>query len=192
MTFFYIHGFNSGFDPLSDKLAPLSGLGALFGIDYDSFADADEISSFLQPLISEIHRSLPDHDLCLVGTSLGGYWAAILGAALDLPAICLNPAVAPASSLPVHVGVPMTNYKTGAERILDASVPASYPPMPIGRSCLILMDEADDVIPPSLTLDYLASHPNGHRAETHVFPGGSHRFDHMDEAVPLILEFLKR
>ena len=77
--FIYIHGFNSKGDPNSQKLKELEALGNVITVDYDSFSTFESIESQLSDEILQIHESQNDYFTALVGTSLGGYWASVIG-----------------------------------------------------------------------------------------------------------------
>ncbi len=62
-------------------------------IDYDH-TETDEIFGFLENIISE---QKPD---AVVGTSLGGFFAAVLSAEYSIPAILVNPCLMPFVTLP--------------------------------------------------------------------------------------------
>lgn len=130
----------------------------------------------------------------LVGSSLGGFYAVYLAARFGLPAILINPLV-DQTLLRQAIG-PQENFYTG-ERYewtaaccdqLDAMATAqedlaealTVPP-------LVLLDEADETLDSQLA----ASHFEGH-GEVHLFPGGSHPFEHLPEALPAIRRYLDR
>jgi predicted esterase YcpF (UPF0227 family) len=46
----------------------------------------------------------PRHNMAVVGSSLGGFYATVLGERLGCPAVLLNPAVDPARDLARHIG----------------------------------------------------------------------------------------
>jgi len=119
----------------------------------------------------------------LIGSSLGGYYAACYGGRLGWPAVLINPLV----DVAVMRGALgwQENYYTGArfrldEADLDALAALHFAP---GASpTLVLLDAADEV----LDADRAVSTYMG-RARVMVYPGGSHRFEHLDESAPLLL-----
>ncbi|MBL4767698.1 MAG: hypothetical protein JKY94_08290 [Rhodobacteraceae bacterium] len=170
MKIFYIHGWASSFDPSSNKVRDLEKLGDVEGrnIDYSkSFSLLSEI------LCMTIVGSGAD---MIVGTSLGGYWAAAIGSKLGVPFVAINPAVDPATSLLSKEGKSRTY--TGESITLTKEVISGYTPFSLDGCGLILLDLGDEVFSSLETEKRLSPH-------YHVvtFNGGSHRFAHMAEAL---------
>lgn len=186
LLFIYIHGFNSKGDPASPKIKELEKLGETITIDYDSFSTFDSIDAHLSDEIERIYLSRKDHFTVLVGTSLGGYWASIIGKKLGIPAVLINPTVQPQYSLKKHVGIEFKNYKDGQLNTMTEDVPASYPDAPDVGMFLILLDQRDEVLDPKKTESWFTENP------VVTFEGGSHRFEHMKEALPEINKFVNR
>lgn len=184
MTFIYLHGFNSKGNPKSKKVKELSKLGDIITLDYDSFATYDSI---LDDLGKKFKKTIYDNikdDFAVVGTSLGGFWAATLGNEYKIPTILINPSITPKKTLKRHVGVTYQNYVSGETRTLSNDVPASYPDIPKSPLYLILLDSGDDVISADETEKYCTKNT------VIKFEGGSHRFEHMAESLPHIQTYL--
>ena len=58
-----------------------------------------------------------DGIICLIGTSLGGFYARYLASIYKLRAILINPVLSPASHMKKYVNMKLTNFKTGNEFI---------------------------------------------------------------------------
>ena len=56
-----------------------------------------------------------------------------------------------------------------------------YPDFLPSARGMVLLDLADELLDSQATLDALGQHTT-----VHTFAGGSHRFSHMEEALPLI------
>ncbi|MFA7408576.1 MAG: YqiA/YcfP family alpha/beta fold hydrolase [Anaerolineaceae bacterium] len=183
-TFVYLHGFNSAFNHESDKVQLLQNLGHTLGITYDTFLGYEEIRGSLKSRVGYLDNPV------FVGTSLGGYWAAKMGEELFAPSVIINPCWDPHSALKKYVGIPQTNYVTGEKDILSPTVPASYVYKHLSGkrnvylNPLVLLDEGDEVISSKETAKQLRGYP------MISFPGGNHRFVHMEEALPRITEYL--
>ena len=186
LLFIYLHGFNSKGDPNSQKIKELQKLGETITIDYDSFGTFDSINSHLSEEIKRISRSRKDQFTVLAGTSLGGYWASVIGKKYGIPAVLINPAVQPQHSLKKHIGIEFENYKDGHLNTLAEDVPASYTDAPDAGMFLILLDRDDDVFDPKKTESWFTVN------QVITFEGGSHRFEHMREALPEISRFVNR
>ncbi len=186
MTFIYLHGFNSDRNPTSDKLQELGKLGEVITLSYNSFATYEDI---LKDLREKVERELKERaagEVALVGTSLGAYWAAALSGIYGVPAILLNPAIQPARTLKKYVGLTLKNFVSDEVNTLRKDVPKSYPEISKKGKLLVILDEGDEVLDPYETQNlFMDFNPI-------LFKGGSHRFEHMPEALPHIEKFLKR
>ena len=182
----YLHGLNSGGTSgkatwLRQHLPDLSVLSPTYPAH-----KADTAAGWLREYFAHVRRESPqDKKLLLVGSSLGGFWARYLAPELGAGMVLINPALHPETDLLDVVG-PNRNEATGEEYVLTEQqvralaryqVPRCSPAVPT----LVLLDEGDDL------LDY-------RRAQAYyrdcgrvvVYPGGSHRFDHLAEALPEI------
>jgi predicted esterase YcpF (UPF0227 family) len=197
----YLHGFNSGgrsqkAEWLRHHLAP----AVVFAPTYEPHR-GHEAARELRKFISRLRRENPqDPRLMLIGSSLGGFWAQYLarqnwqqnrgqshGPDHGLVAIVLiNPSLRPDETLARHVGR-YRNEATGGETVLtsaDVAALHAYRVEPCDPRVptLVLLDTADEV------LDYrMAEAAFRGCGKTLVYPGGSHRFEHLPEALPEIL-----
>jgi len=182
----YLHGFNSG--PASHKAAWLReqlAPAVLFAPGYEPHR-AHEAVRDLRKFISRLRRENPaERRLLLIGSSLGGFWAQYLAPEFGAAIVLINPSLQPDVSLARHVGQ-FRNEATGGKTILTADdvtelrgyrIEKCNPAIPT----LVLLDTDDEV------LDYrVAEAAYRSCGQTVVYPGGSHRFDHLPDAVPLI------
>lgn len=131
-----------------------------------------------------------EQPVVLVGSSLGGFYAVHLAARFGLPAILINPLV-DQTLLRQAIG-PQENFYTG-ERYewtaaccdqLDGMATA---PEALAVPPLVLLDEADEMLDAQLAARHFGNH-----GEVHLFPGGSHRFEHLPQALPVIRDYLDR
>jgi predicted esterase YcpF (UPF0227 family) len=182
----YLHGFNSGGQSqkaawLREQLAPLP----VFAPDYPAHR-AKEALRVLRKLIRRLRRENPqDRKLMLIGSSLGGFWAQRLAPEFDARIVLINPSIRPDETLARYTGH-FHNAATGNETVLTMEdvralkahrVEPCNPKVPT----LLLLDAQDEV------LDYrIAEMTLRGCGKTIVYPGGSHRFDHMAEALPEI------
>jgi predicted esterase YcpF (UPF0227 family) len=180
----YLHGFNSGGQSqkaawLREQLAPVP----VFAPDYPAHR-AKEALRMLRKFIRRLRRENPlDHQLMLIGSSLGGFWAQRLAPEFGAYMVLINPSLRPDETLARHTGR-YRNEATGEETVLTADdvhalkaqrVEPCNPAVPT----LVLLDACDEV------LDYrLAEAALRGCGKTIVYPGGSHRFDHLAEALP--------
>ncbi|WP_416397131.1 YqiA/YcfP family alpha/beta fold hydrolase [Allohahella sp. A8] len=179
MNIFYCHGFASAFNPVKPKIQCLSELGPVHGINFD----------FTQPAETLVERciaALLEHDIdLLVGTSMGGWLANVAGSRAGLPFVAINPAIEPSRTLMRHVGKGVDHQ--GRPYDLEASAVLSYSPFRLEGCGLILLDAGDEVLDSAQTTSLCKP-----RFEVVSFPGGSHRFDHMEASLPVIDAFFHR
>jgi len=183
----YLHGFNSGGNAhkatwLRRHCAPIVVLSPT----YEPHRPHDAVRD-LRKFIARLDRENPDDPKrMLIGSSLGGFWAQYLAPEFGASLVLINPSVRPDETLARHTGR-HPNHATGGETVLTANDVATlrdYRVEPCNPQVptLLLLDEADEI------LDYrqaVAAFRGCGR--TRVYPGGSHRFDHLPEALPEIL-----
>ena len=182
----YLHGFNSGGQSqkaawLRAQLAPVP----VFAPDYPAHR-ANETLRVLRKFIRRLRRENPHtRKLMLIGSSLGGFWAQRLAPEFGACIVLINPSMRPDETLARHTGR-YRNEATGGETVLTAQdvlalkahrVEPCNPQVPT----LLLLDADDEV------LDYrIAEAALRGCGKTLVYPGGSHRFEHLAEALPEI------
>jgi predicted esterase YcpF (UPF0227 family) len=182
----YLHGFNSsGGSAKAAWLRKHLPEIAVLSPTYPAHV-ADEAPKVLGAYFAQLRREHPDEKLLLVGSSMGGFWARYLAPELQAGMALINPAMNPETGLLQAVGV-NRNLATGEEYELTEvqvralaryGVPKCNPKIPT----LVLLDEADEVI------DYrVAEAFYRDCGRVIVYPGGSHQFDHLSEALPDIL-----
>ena len=182
----YLHGFNSGGRSqkavwLREHLAPVP----VFAPDYPAHR-ATEALRVLRKFIRRLRRENPNsHQLLLIGSSLGGFWAQYLAWEFDARLVLINPSLRPDQTLARHIGC-FQNEATDTETVLtadDVRTLKKYRVEPCNHRVptLTLLDEKDEV------LDYrVAAAVLTGCGRIIVYPGGSHRFDHLAEALPEI------
>jgi hypothetical protein len=182
----YLHGFNSGGQSqkaawLRAQLAPVP----VFAPDYPAHR-ANEALRVLRKFIRRLRRENPHtRKLMLIGSSLGGFWAQRLAPEFDACMVLINPSMRPDETLARHTGR-HRNEATGGDTVLTAQdvlalkahrIEPCNPKVPT----LLLLDADDEV------LDYrLAEAALRGCGKTIVYPDGSHRFEHLSEALPEI------
>lgn len=176
MRILYIHGFGSKFDDTNDKVVALGRIGYVVGIDIDYTLSPDVIHSKI------FERVIADRIDLIVGTSMGGHFAARVGASAGVPFVACNPSIDPATALLERVGTHTDYY--GREYTLTEEVVKMYKPFATNGCGLILLDDADELFDSKETMKKL-----GAFYDVRMYGGGSHRFEHMDEAIAAIDSF---
>jgi predicted esterase YcpF (UPF0227 family) len=175
MKIFYIHGFGSCFKN-SDKIETLSRNHEVTGLTYDT---TDSPYKNFKLLAEASYESE-----LIIGTSLGGWYAALVGTETGKPFVSINPAVEPQRSLNKYIGTGIDycgNYYT-----LNQETVKEYDRIRTDGYGMVLVDESDEVINPN-DIDKI-----DHNFEVHKFSGGSHRFEHIEESLHLIESFFNR
>ncbi|BBG66761.1 putative esterase, FIGfam005057 [Hydrogenimonas sp.] len=126
----------------------------------------------------------------LIGSSLGGFYAACLSEMYDLPAVLINPSTEPHITLASHTG-PVTNFYDLSsfewserhvkelERLRPESI--SKP-----ENFMLLLQKGDE------TLDYRVARERFQGAKIVIEEGGSHSFEGFERYLGEIESFLKR
>jgi predicted esterase YcpF (UPF0227 family) len=185
----YLHGFNSAFNPDSDKVRALSKIDEVYPLSYNSF---DSHTNILYDLLTKTkHLSNP----VFVGTSLGGFYAASLASSFGSPCVLINPLVFGSffrTAGAIMKDVPMKNYVTGEQSVLTQTVLDSYATLSL-IDCnyeykpLLLLDMGDELLDSYETRETLKDIVS---PSSIYYSGGSHRFDHIDDALPAIQSYL--
>jgi len=184
--FVYLHGFNSAYDVSEEKIVTLSTIGKVSGVTYDTFGDYNSIKEFLLKNISY------NDDLTIIGTDMGGFWAATIAKILKCPSVLINPCCAPNKVLSKYVDVTMANAKTGKTNSISENKIESFECRELcGKDeeffykPLVLIDSGDEYLSAVKTYSLLDGFPS------HMFKGGNHRFTHMEEALPIIENYIR-
>jgi len=176
-SLYYLHGFASHFDITSSKIHTLAKLGSVRGHNIDYTLPAEDV---IEDSLDKLMQVNPD---TIVGTSMGGWLAAILAVEAGIPFVAHNPVIDPSKTLKHYIGKGQ-DYQGSPYELTPAVVDSYYPIMENGQG-LILVDQGDEVI------DWRETHEalDGYYP-VQSFPGGSHRFEHMEDALFLIHEHI--
>jgi predicted esterase YcpF (UPF0227 family) len=179
----YLHGFNSS--PQSHKAQVLGRYMAERGRAHEYACPA------LPPLAGEAIRAiekLVSAGVCLVGSSLGGFYATYLAEKHDVPAVLINPAIEPHVGLRAYLG-PQKNLHTGQPYELTEAHLREWEKLYVLRlkpqRYLLLVETGDEV------LDYRQAVARYAGAEQVVVEGGDHSLQSFPRHLPRILEFCR-
>jgi uncharacterized protein len=176
----YLHGFNSS--PQSHKAQVMQRYAAEQGVEFACPA--------LPPLAGDAMRVIEKLQMkkgvCLIGSSLGGFYATWLAEKHGLKAALINPAIDPHVGLRAYLG-PQKNLHTGEPYELTEAHLAEweklYVPRITPRRYLLLVETGDEV------LDYRKAVARYAGAEQVVVKGGDHSLQSFPQHLPRILEF---
>jgi uncharacterized protein len=183
----YLHGLNSAGSShkaavLREQLASID----VFSPTYPAQAAAQALTSLTAQLGELLETSATDTPRVLVGSSMGGFYGAWLAHRLGFDhLVMINPALRPWELLQQVEGWQYNEakderYYLSAEMVAATGAFATTP-SEIGLPVTLLHDKGDELI------DYrqaVAAYDGF--ADIHLFEGGSHAFEHMDEAVTII------
>jgi hypothetical protein len=182
----YIHGFNSSSQ--SGKSRELAAWMSARGLG-ESFACPDlphrpaEAIQLLEDLIAASQGPVK-----LMGSSLGGYYAAYLAEKHGFKAVFINPCVGCNEKLTHEVGNRQKNWHTGDEYDFSAQHVTELNALRVERlshpeNCLLLAETGDEVLDYREAVTYFAG------AQQIVLEGGDHGFSRFADYIPTILEF---
>jgi predicted esterase YcpF (UPF0227 family) len=153
-------------------------LGNVTGNDYDY---SQPFNTVLDSMISATRQRQPD---LIVGTSLGGFYAAAVAVTLNIPFVAINPSIDPRHTLVRYEG--HGTAWTGASYHLTRAVIEDYPAYRLSaKHGLVLLDRGDDVCNAMETEQFLGPHYS-----IIAYEGGNHRFAHMEESLDAIRQFV--
>lgn len=182
----YIHGFNSSSQ--SGKAREMRDWMAARGLA-EAFACPDLPSrpqaaiKLLESLIAQSQGPAK-----LIGSSLGGFYAAYLAEKHGLKAVHINPCVGCHEKLAREVGNLQKNWHSGEEYVFsDAHAEdlqaLRWPTITHPENHLLLVETGDEVLDYREAVNYFKG------ARQIVLEGGDHGFTRFTEYLPTILEF---
>ncbi len=182
----YLHGFNSSSQ--SGKSRELAAWMAARGLG-EAFVCPDlphrpaEAIELLEGLIGASRGPAK-----LVGSSLGGFYAAYLAEKHGLRAVLINPCVGCHAKLAAEIGRPQKNWHSGDDYLFTDRHAAELDTLQVERlsrpeNCLLLVETGDEVLDYREAVTYFAG------ARQIVLDGGDHGFTRFTEYIPTILEF---
>jgi len=197
----YLHGFNSASVDLSGKLLTskqkLVVLNRFCQENKIKFCTPNVDYRNFEQLIADLTRSYNDlegegYSVLFMGSSLGGFTSEYMAMKTRTKAIMINPAISPSELLLQFIGVTENfeikqafdwniahcdQYQAYEEELREQSESQGYR--------LILLDMADELIDSFKTLGKYHE-----TAKVVTFEGGSHGFEHIEEAMPVIKEVI--
>lgn len=171
MNILYIHGFGSKVDTNSDKQVALRKIANVMAFAPDYTRGYPSVLAAVKPFLREV-------DL-LIGTSMGGFLVSRLSELTGKKFVAINPVINTKATLSKYIGSHTDHYDRPFT--LDQATVDEYPDFLPSSNGMVLLDMGDELIDAFATLEAI-----GHQMTVHTFAGGSHRFSHIDEALPLI------
>lgn len=121
MRYYYIHGFNSGSNSSSIERLRLALEEEVVALSYDSGISFEEN---IKSLIEQIDAA-SEEDSCIIGTSLGGFYADKVASHFGFPCVLFNPVCKPCEELRQFLGENV-NFSTHERYSLTEEILSSY------------------------------------------------------------------
>lgn len=183
----YLHGFRS---------SPQSAKAQLFQRVMQSRGQAQQLLTPSLPsspkeaiaLCLSLVQGIPSEELCIVGSSLGGYYATYLAEHLDCRAVCINPSVYAARDLSTQLDV-RTQYHSDTpfefkasyiKELADLFIPFLQKP----SRFLLLAGMQDEL------LDWQEMQARYAGATQIIAPDQDHAFSGFEHYLPDVLAFI--
>lgn len=182
----YIHGFNSS--PASRKSNQLRQRLAAIGRENDFSCPA--LSHHPQDAMTVLEARVVDagaHNVTLVGSSLGGFYATWLTEKTGCRSILVNPAITPHEGLRAYLGL-QTNLYTGEEYMLTenhlAQLKSFYVTRPARKDRYLLIHTTGDEL-----LDWRLAVERFRGCRQIVVDGSDHGFSEFEDYIDCVFEF---
>lgn len=189
----YLHGFRSS--PKSHKASVMARAMQERGLAHDwlcpqlpaSPARAMELCNYLIEQAIDDHGLSPEKDLVVMGSSLGGYYAACLAERWRCRAVLLNPVVYAARDLATQVGEHSMYHSDDPFSFLPEYVD-ELAEMAVGRPAhperyYLLAAKGDEVLDWREMADWFAG------SQGQVLEGGDHGLTDFEQRLPGVLAF---
>lgn len=184
----YLHGLNSAGTShkaaqLRERLAPIPVLSPTYPA-HQPLQAVQQLSRELQTQVLQASRN--HQPLLLVGSSMGGFYGQYLARQFSIDhLVMINPALRPWELLKQVVGWQYNQALDEgyylSEEVAVATRQYAIQDVNDGVATSLLLDKADELI------DWrIADSIYTGIGEIHAFAGGSHAFEHMDEAVEIL------
>ncbi len=196
----YLHGFNSASLNLEgellvskEKLLVLQQFCKQKEIVfYTPNVDYRDFEGIVEDMLFQWNQYLDQsYDVFFMGSSMGGFASEYLAMKTGCKALMINPAISPSELLPQFIGV-TENYETTQPYQWEQSHCDQYKTyendliktsQQIERT--ILLDMADELIDSKKTQSLYKE-----RANIVTYEGGSHSFEHIKQALPVIEQLI--
>ncbi|WP_273429362.1 YqiA/YcfP family alpha/beta fold hydrolase [Chitinibacter tainanensis] len=183
-TLIYLHGFLSS--PLSEKAQQTQAWMQAQGLAEQYLCP--QLPMNPQQAIAQLRELLAPlaGDFCLIGSSLGGFFATWAIEEYGGRAVLINPAVQPYTLIEQYLG-PQQNYQTGEIHIIDASFALElrhYERRPSQAQRYWLLSQTGDEV-----LDYRHAVDYYQGCRQTILPGGDHGFIGYADWLPAIWAF---
>lgn len=193
MKIIYLHGFQSSSNAMKAQILKKE----LAPYDFINFAALDfpeDLSKSLEYLKEYIQKEKQDNDVCLIGSSLGGFLSLLLSIELKVKVALINPCLYPSKWVTKAnlVNKNLENFYTHEKFRIDTDVIAylqrkeqqlvQYDPSLVS----VYLQTGDEVLDYKYALNFFD------KIDVDVELGGSHRYDNFESKIPKIISFFKK
>lgn len=196
----YLHGFNSASLNLAgelllskEKLLVMQDFCQQKDIEFFSpNVDYRDFQNIVEDMLFEWNQFMDKaYDVIFMGSSMGGFSSEYLAMKTGAKTIMINPAISPSTLLPEFIGV-TENYETGqpynwtqshCNQYLQYEKELTTSNREIHRT--LLLDMADELLDSAVTRAKYQDIAN-----VVCFDGGSHGFEHIKQALPVIEQII--
>ena len=189
MNIIYLHGFqSSALSIKAQQLKQYIGQQPVYTLHVpDLNLPPQQVFADLCHLIEQLH------DVVLVGSSLGGFYATQLVAKYGMPAVLINPAMQPWQLFKDLFGIEQIPLKVTESWTLDTDQLQQLQSIANTRlnhadKILVLLQQGDEVLDYRQAQRYYSAAQPSSLILTDM--DGNHAMDDFEEKLPLILEFL--
>ena len=145
---FYIHGAFSMFSTDSNKIIELNKDFDVYGENYSMERPFNENLKMLTDAALACKADV------IMGTSLGGVYAASVAKALNKDSLLVNPPIKPKSSIKKLIGS-HKNYGTGVEEVFTSELAETFiDEIEMTSSSYVFVGMKDTVVPPEATIEF--------------------------------------
>ena len=184
----YIHGFNSS--PQSTKALQTQQYFKEYLPNVEVFVPDVAVSpNQAIALLTEIILSNQSSDWCLMGSSLGGFFATHLAEKFKLPAVLINPAIKPYELFAEYIGEQVNPYSGKVLTVTEAhmhELKLLRVHEIVEKSRYYLLTQTGDEI-----LDYRQGVALFAGCQQFIHQGGDHSFVNYQQMLPNIVKFFQ-
>jgi len=177
----YINGFNSNTSEKTKKwlIKNVDEDLHIFDYDWTQTENIKKLECEIDVLLAETDDLTP----MIIGKSLGGLIAEKISEIFDINAVLINPSLFPNNTLKSFEDIKIKHYTTGVEYRTGkfCKFLSKYSSKKHLGSCLVLLDADDEFLNSCSTAKELSEF-----YMVHIFEGGSHGFQHLDESKKMI------
>lgn len=184
----YLHGLNSS--PGALKAQKVAEYIADKSINADYLRPTiPDLPDKAVPELDQLMKALADRKACLIGSSMGGFYATWLAQVYDCKAVLINPVVKAHERLKVHLGKQVNPYSGVQYELTTAHIETLqslyFETVKTPERYLLLLQMGDEVLDARQAEAYYAD------CRSLIEPGGDHRFQGFERYLPEVFSWFE-